>query len=418
MPSLPWPAAIALGAIVAPPDAAAAIAVLRQLRAPHRVFVILEGESLFNDATALLIFRLAVTTAVTGTFSGWHAIPLLIVVTLGSIGLGAVLSRLILLITPRIQDVPISVIVQFLSTFAVWMLADWLGLSGIITLVVFAILVARTAPDLMPARLRIPSYAVWEVVVFVLNILAFILIGLQLRPILDRLSRSELINFTVIAAAVCAAVIVVRIIWVMGYTGARWLVTRRRRDPQAEWTPPFRGATVVAWCGMRGIVTIATALALPSGFPHRDLIVFTAFCVVLVTLVVQGMTVRPLMRVLAIQADDTVEREVRLARAETARAGLDAVDGVQSTDDMVVLLRRKYEARISRAESGASPREMEGDGAPGSGYLGAQRRAHQAERRMLSDLRARGVIGDDAFHRVEEELDWAEVNVEAMTRRE
>jgi CPA1 family monovalent cation:H+ antiporter len=419
MPSLPWPAAIALGAIVAPPDAAAAIAVLRHLRAPHRVFVILEGESLFNDATALLIYRLALTAAVTGSFSGWHAIPVLLVVTLGSIGLGAVLSRVIQLIIPRIQDVPISVIVQFLSTFAVWMLADWLGLSGIITLVVFAILVARTAPDLMPARLRIPSYAVWEVVVFVLNVLAFILIGLQLRPILDRLSGSELLSYTAIAAAVCVAVVVVRIVWVMGYAGVLWLTGGRAdRASDAEWRPSLRGAAVVAWCGMRGIVTIAAALALPSDFTHRDLIVFTAFCVVLVTLVLQGMTVRPLMRALALQADNTVEREVRLARAETARAGLDAVEGVQSTDDMVALLRRKYEARISRAESGVVPSGSEGDGAPAAGYLAAQRRAHQAERRMLSDLRARGVIGDDAFHRVEEELDWAEVNVEAMTRRE
>ncbi len=420
MPTLPWPAAIALGAIVAPPDAAAATAVLRQLRAPHRVFVILEGESLFNDATALLIYRLAVTTAVTGTFSGWRAVPLLIVVTLGSIGLGAILSRVVLLVTSRIEDLPISVIVQFLSTFAVWMLADWLGLSGIITLVVFAILVARTAPDLMPARLRIPSYAVWEVVVFVLNVLAFILIGLQLRPILDRLSRAELITYAIVAAAVCAAVILVRIAWVMAYAVvARWIADRRSRGASRPfWYPSFRGATVVAWCGMRGIVTIATALALPSGFPHRDLILFTAFCVVFVTLVLQGMTVTPLMRVLALQADDTIEREVRLARAETARAGLDAVDGVQSSDDMVLLLRRKYETRISRAESGALSQELEGDGVPGTGYAAVQRRAQQAERRMLSDLRARGVIGDDAFHRVEEELDWAEVTAEAMTRRE
>jgi monovalent cation/hydrogen antiporter len=420
MPALSWPAAIALGAIVAPPDAAAATAVLRQLRAPHRVFVILEGESLFNDATALLIYRLAVTTAVTGTFSGWRAIPLLVVVTLGSIGLGAVLSRLVLLVTSRIEDLPISVIVQFLSTFAVWMLADWLGLSGIITLVVFAILVARTAPDLMPARLRIPSYAVWEVVVFVLNVLAFMLIGLQLRPILDRLSRAELITYAVVAAVVCAAVILVRIAWVMSYAAAaRWLAARRSgRTSKPQWAPPFRGATVVAWCGMRGIVTIATALALPAGFPNRDLILFTAFCVVLVTLVLQGMTVTPLMRVLDLKADDTVEREVRLARAETARAGLDAVDGAQSGDDMVLLLRRKYETRIDRAESGTAPREAEGDGGSGAGYAAVQRRAQQAERRMLSDLRARGVIGDDAFHRVEEELDWAEVTAEAMTRRD
>jgi Na+/H+ antiporter len=420
VPGLSWPAAIALGAIVAPPDAAAATAVLRQLRAPHRVFVILEGESLFNDATALLIYRLAVTTAATGTFSGWRAVPLLVLVTLGSIGLGAILSRLILFITSRIDDVPTSVIVQFISTFAVWMLADWLGLSGIITLVVFAILVARTAPDLMPARLRIPSYAVWEVAVFVLNVLAFILIGLQLRPILDRLSRGELITYTVVAAAVCAAVILARIAWVMTYaTVARWIADRHAgRTSKPYWYPSFRGAIVVAWCGMRGIVTIAAALALPAGFPYRDLILFTAFCVVLVTLVLQGMTVTPLMRLLALQADDTVEREVRLARAETARAGLDAVEGAQSGDDMVQLLRRKYETRIGRAESGAVPPELEGDGGPGAGYAAVQRRAQQAERRMLSDLRARGVIGDDAFHRVEEELDWAEVTAEAMSRRE
>jgi hypothetical protein len=128
--------------------------------------------------------------------------------------------------------------------------------------------------------------------------------------------------------------------------------------------------------------------------------------------------VTPLMRLLDLQADDTVEREVRLARAETARAGLGAVDGAGSGDDMVQLLRRKYQTRISRAESGAAATESEGAGVPGDGYAAVQRRAQQAERRMLSDLRTRGVIGDDAFHRVEEELDWAEVTAEAMTRRE
>src|SRR6266702_4163 len=165
VPELPWAAAIALGAIVAPPDAAAATAVLRQLHPPHRVLVILEGESLFNDASALLIYRLAVGAAMTGSFSGWSALPVLTVTTVGSMVLGWVLARVALLVTPRIHDVASAVIVQFLSTFAVWMLAERLGLSGFITLVVFAISVARRAPDLTPARLRIPSYAVWEVVV-------------------------------------------------------------------------------------------------------------------------------------------------------------------------------------------------------------------------------------------------------------
>ena len=174
---------------------------------------------------------------------------------------------------------------------------------------------------------------------------------------------------------------------------------------------------VIAWCGMRGIVTLAAALALPARFPYRDLILFTAFSVVLATLVVQGMTVSPLMRVLELRDDHTVQREVRLARAETARAGLAAVDGAESGNEMVRLLQRKYQARMRRAEAaGGVPPEPDDDG--GADYWSMVRRAQAAERRTLSDLRARGVIGDDAFHRVEEELDFADMNAEAMTRGE
>ena len=412
IPGLSWPAAIALGAIVAPPDAAAATAVLHQLRPPHRVLVILQGESLFNDASALLIYRVAVGAAVTGTFAGWRAVPELAAVALGSVLLGAALSRISIYISARIQDVPTAVIVQFLGTFAVWMLADRLGLSGIITVVVFAILVAREAPDLIPAKLRIQSYAVWEVVVFVLNVLAFILIGLQLKPILGRLSRIELLTYATAAAAVLATVMVVRIVWVTLYAGiARW-----RGAPIN-----LRAASVVAWCGMRGIVTLAAALALPDGgsgsapFPHRDFILFTAFCVVLGTLVIQGMTVRPLMRALNLRDDGSVDREVRLARAETARAALDAVDGAGNDGEMIAFLRRKYQARLRRAEwEDGAPEPAESDGWRDFGNV--QRHAYEEERRVLSDLRARGVIGDDAFHQVEEELDWAEVNAETRQR--
>jgi len=167
---------------------------------------------------------------------------------------------------------------------------------------------------------------------------------------------------------------------------------------------------VIAWCGMRGIVTLAAALALPDGgpgrFPYRDLILFTAFCVVLVTLVVQGMTVSPLMRLLKIHDDGSVEREVRLARAETARAALAAVQDTETKAELVPLLRRKYETRLQRAETGTSEAD----------FTDLHRKAQAAERRILSDLRTDGVIGDDAFHRVEEELDWAELNTEGMAR--
>jgi NhaP-type Na+/H+ or K+/H+ antiporter len=300
------------------------------------------------------------------------------------------------------------------------MIAEALGLSGIITVVVFAILIARTAPDRIPARLRIPSYAVWEVAVFVLNVLAFILVGLQLKPILGRLGRAELVTYLGVAATVTGAVILVRIIWVMGYAAVgRWLARWREPSAEAGRYPSFRTATVIAWCGMRGIVTLAAALALPARFPYRDLILFTAFSVVLATLVVQGMTVSPLMRALKLRDDHTVQREVRLARAETARAGLAAVDSAESGNEMVRLLQRKYQARMRRAESaGGVPLEPSDDDDGGADYWSVVRRAQAAERRTLSDLRARGVIGDDAFHRVEEELDFADLNAEAMTRGE
>ena len=405
VPELPWAAAIALGAIVAPPDAAAATAVLRQLRPPHRVLVILEGESLFNDASALLIYRLAVGAAAAGAISGWGIVPMLLVVTVGSIILGLALARAMLWVTTRIQDIATAVIVQFMGTFGVWIIAERLHLSGILTMVVFAMSVARTAPDILPARIRIPSYAVWEVAVFVLNALAFILVGLQLKPIVQQLDRAALLDHTRIALTICAAVILIRILWVMG--------ANLLRGPGTSESS--RHAVVVAWCGMRGTVTLAAALALPAAFPQRDLILFTAFLVVLGTLVVQGLTLKPLMVLLAIKHDDSVDREVRLARVETLRAGAAALADATAESEAVDLLRRKYRVRLEAAEarrdgarSGAeAPRREER-------YTVAARVAMAAERRRLSALRADGTIGDDAFHRVEEELDRAELSAETM----
>jgi Na+/H+ antiporter len=402
VPDMPWAAAVALGAVVAPPDAAAATAVLRQLRPPHRLLVILEGESLFNDASALLIYRLAVGVAAGGALSGWDVVPTLLFVTAGSIGLGVVLAPLTLGVTARIHDVATAVIVQFSSTFFVWILAERLGLSGILTMVVYAMSVARTAPDLMPARLRIPSYAVWEVAVFVLNALAFILVGLQLKPILAQLGRAELLEYAGVAGAICATVILTRVVWVLG--------THALRGPH---TPQGRrGAMVVAWCGMRGTVTLAAALALPADFPYRDLVLFTSFLVVLGTLVIQGLTLKPLMTALGLEHDDAVEREVRLARVETLRAGAAALaDGVAGTEAATLLLRQ-YEVRLAQAETRQGADEAWGD-APRD-LSAAALTATRAERRRLSELRADGTIGDDAFHRVEEELDRAELGAQAM----
>src|SRR3954453_9129142 len=299
VPAMPWGAAVALGAIVAPPDAAAATAVLRQLRPPHRLLIILEGESLFNDASALLIYRLAVGAAMGGAVVGWSAVPLLLLVSVGSIVLGLILSRITQLIMPRIHDIATSVIVQFVGTFGVCLLAEALHLSGILTMVVYAMAVAREAPTLIPARIRIPSYAVWEVVVFVLNVLAFILVGLQLKPILAGLGRAEALPYPGTAAVVCLVVIGVRVLWVMRDDIACRLLPRVGRAGGRCGTTG--NAAVVAWSGMRGTVSLAAALALPAGFPQRGLVLFVSFGVVLGTLVIQGLTLRPLMRWLGLE---------------------------------------------------------------------------------------------------------------------
>ena len=428
VPDMPWAAAIALGAIVAPPDAAAATAVLKQLRPPHRLLVILEGESLFNDASALLVYRLAVAATLVGALSPASVVPTLLIVTVGSLVLGFVLSRAMLAVNTRINDVATAVVVQFCGTFAVWMLAERLHLSGILTVVVFAMVTSRRAGTI-PARIRIPSYAVWEFAVFVLNVLAFILVGFQLKGILGRIDARTLLEYAGVAFAVCIATIVARIAWVSGAAAfSRW-----RCRPAPDGTPgrydrvglSRRAAAVVGWCGMRGIVTLAAALALPTvgadgtAFPYRDLILFTAFSVVLVTLVVQGMTLRPLMNALKLEDDGSVDREVKLARVETLRAALSATAELPR-QEMSGMLRRRYEVLLRRAESDLA----NGDGSPnaessvddGAIAVDAEivRTATSAERQRLIALRADGTIGDAAFQRIEQELDWEELDLQQL----
>src|SRR3954470_3053535 len=199
MPDVAWAPAIALGAVVAPPDAVAASAVLRQIRPPYRILTILGGESLLNDATALLIFRLAIGAAASGGFAAGNVAPAFLLAVVGSVVAGPVLGWIALQMFDRIQHVPTAIILQFVTTFGVWILADYLGLSGVLTMVCYAIAVAQTAPARTPARVRIPTYAVWESVVFALNILAFIFIGLQIRPILESLDPAEQRQYLIVA---------------------------------------------------------------------------------------------------------------------------------------------------------------------------------------------------------------------------
>jgi Na+/H+ antiporter len=406
-PEISLPVALVLGAVVAPPDAAAATAVLRQVRPPHRLLVILEGESLLNDATALLIYRLALAAAMAG-FAPSRRVPLALVSVAGSIFAGIVVARLYRQLTSRVSDVPSNIVLQFVGTFGVWMLAERVGLSGVLTIVAFAMTAARRGPE-MPARLRIAAFAVWDTVVFVLNVLAFVLIGLQIRPIFERLSPLQRTADVGFAAVVLATVIGARAAWVMTYnTLVRWKIRRfgvRERE-RPLMRPTVRGGLIISWCGMRGIVTLAAALALPAAFPQRDLVVLTAFAVVVGTLLLQGLTLRPLLRWLDLRGDDTLEREARLARMRAYEAALESLR--EETCLEAQALRHEYGLALQRVTEAAdgllNPVPLVSDP--------LRRRAIAAARARVLALRESADIGDGAYHVLEEELDRLELSVE------
>ena len=404
LPTMPWAAAIALGAVVAPPDAVAATAVLRQLRPPHRILTILEGESLLNDASALLIFRLAVEAVAVNGFSIAAVAPTFLLAVAGSLVVGPALGWLVLRLMERVRHMATAIILQFVSTFGVWMLADGLGLSGVLTMVCYAVTVARASPERTPARARIPSYAVWETVVFALNILAFIFIGLQIRPILESLKLADRGRYFAVAGVVLLTVIIVRFAWHMSFNAAlRW---RNRRfgfhPPRPMLRPTIGSGLLISWAGMRGIVSLAAAMALPSAFPYRNLIVFTAFAVVLGTLAIQGLTLKPLLHALDLHDDDPVSRELGAARERALRAALASLGRDRSP--VAELVRRELRARLAHEGSNAD----RGDATP-SEHSKLLREALQAARQAVLAMRASGEIGDDAFHQMEEELDWLEM---------
>jgi len=405
VPGLPWAAAVTLGAIVAPPDAVAATAVLRPLRPPQRLLGILEGESLLNDASALLIYRLAVGAVAAGGFSIQAVAPTFLLAVLGSLIAGPALGWLAQRLLEQVQHIPTAIILQFVGTFSVWLVAEHVGLSGVLTTVCFAMTLARMAPARIPARMRIPTNAVWATMVFALNIFAFIFIGLQIRPILVELAPPAREQYLGVAAAVLGTVIVVRIAWHMSFNAAlRWRDRRFGFNPPRPMLRPSVGSgLVISWAGMRGIVTLAAALALPEGFPARDLVVLTAFLVVLGTLLIQGLTLKALLRALHLHDGDPVAREEQAARQRMLEAACAQLPSESSP--AVDLMRKNLKIRLGRLQHPeASPASI------GAEYDTLYFAALHAARQALLALRDGGDIGDDAFHTLENDLDWMEVS--------
>lgn len=407
VPNLPWAAAVTIGAIVAPPDAVAATTVLRDVKLPHRVAVILEGEALLNDASALLIYRLAIAAVLAGGSIGAEAIaPAFLLSLVGSTVAGPAFAWLVGRIVSRIEDAPSSIILQFVSTFGVWVIAERIGLSPILTVVTYAMTLARSGPAYQPAHLRIPSYAVWDTAVVVLNVLAFLLIGLELGPVIAAAPAGNLGRWVIVGAAVLATVIVVRLGWTVA--AALWSEWQIRHRGVAASTaaplPNWRTGLLIGWAGTRGIVTVVTALALPQNFPERGMLLFAAFTVTVGTLLVQGLTLRPLVLALHLNDDDPINREVREARVITADAALTAISG--ETVEGVQAVRAELEAERQMAELAD-----EGDERPTLPLKALRAKALAARRQRLLELRREGTIGDAAFHRIEEELDLADLAV-------
>jgi monovalent cation/hydrogen antiporter len=401
-PGVPWAAAVALGAIVAPPDAAAATAVLRQVRVPSRVATILEGESLFNDASALLIFAVALRVAQDGDANVASLIPTYAASVAGSAALGLLLARVTPYITLLAGDTQASIVLQFCTTFGVWIVAEMLHLSSILTVVAFGIALAHPTSRRIAPLLRLKSFAVWETAVFLANVLAFTLIGMQLAPLLARLDPGQRAGYFMTGAAILVTVIAVRILWVMGYnSGLRFKNWRFGTIlPERVQPPTAKGGIIIAWSGMRGIVSLAAALALPNGFPERDLIQFTAFIVVLGTLVIQGFTLGPLVKWLRLPQDRQLDHEIALARQRALEAGIATLEG--NASQHAAALRLEYQAILDLGEASETGNLLQL-----TDHERLRLKAIQAARDAIYALRADGEIGEIAFQRIEAAIDRA-----------
>ncbi len=405
VPDLPWAAAFVLGAIVAPPDAVAATAVFQRLGVPRRIVTILEGESLINDASALIAYRVAVASVLTGTFSLLDASASFVVVGLGGIAVGIVVGRFVTLAMRKTSDPTMEIIVSLIAPIAAYLPAEELGVSGVLATVVAGLITGRRAARVLSPEARLMGQGSWSVVIFVINAFVFTAIGLQLPAIIADLGAYSTLELIGLGLAVSVAAIVARIVWVFP---ASYLPQLLSRGSEGEARPPARGVFIVSWAGMRGSVSLAAALALPLDVPQRPLILFLTFSVILATLVGQGLTLPFLIRhlgVLASSAPDTEETHARLAAVEAGLRRLDdMVLDYPGHGELIDTLRATFDHEASHV---MPPRDTPLDEAE------QERLEHRlirdavitAQREAVIGLRDDGVINDETLRRIERDLD-------------
>jgi CPA1 family monovalent cation:H+ antiporter len=409
---MPWAAGFVLGAIVSPPDALAATQIAHRLRLPRRIVTILEGESLVNDATALVAYRFGVAAVLSGAFSLTAATERFFVVGALSVLFGLAIGWLAGQIQARLDDPPVQVTISLLTPFAAYLPADRLGLSGVLAVVTTGLYLGWRAPEIVNARMRLQSFPVWGMVEFLLNGLIFILIGLQLPEVVGNLKDQSKSQLAWHGLAISGAVIAVRTVWVFSATWLRRMFCTAHEDKNPDW----RRATVIGWTGMRGVVSLAAAMALPeqlpngSPFPARDLILFLTFSVIFATLVLQGLSLPPIIRWSGLKDGGEAEREEREARLKANEAALARLNELSDSADKGAFerLRAEYEDRIRQLQvfgngENATPLKI------GKGpYDALLEEALKMERRTILRLRNERVINDAVLRRIQRDLDLAE----------
>lgn len=418
IPDFPLAAGFVLGAIAAPTDAVAVAAVAERLQVPRRILLVLSGESLVNDATALVLYRTAVAAVVSGAFSPLAATGEFLKASLGGIAFGLLAGWTMAHILKRINDSTLAITFSFLAAWVAYLPAEHLGLSGVLAVVTSGVFMGRQATHILSPRQRMQGLATWQVVIFVMNGLLFILVGMQLREVTRGLPLSNLPLLIGYAALVSLTVILARVLWVFPATYLPRLLSPalRFRDPN----PPWQNVAVLAWAGARGGVSLASALAVPltlnngAPFPQRDLILFLTFGIIFSTLVLQGLSLPPLITRLNFQVEDDVEQEERYARVTAARAASSRLDALIATGnyppEIVEEVRRLHIKRLRHLN-------VDGDGdeariADGTArYRELKQALIHAERDVLTRLRDDGTISDDALHRVQRDLDLDEVRL-------
>jgi Na+/H+ antiporter len=413
---LSWPACFALGAIVSPTDAVAATAIFHRLGVPRRLMVVLEGESLVNDATALILYTtaLALATGDGPPFSPGLTAGHFLVVGVGSVGIGLAVGWAIAGLRRHLSDPPVESTISLLTGFAAYLPAYALHLSGVLAVVTTGVYLGRVGPRIVSSRTRLQTQEMWAVVTFLLNGLLFILIGLQLRAIVAQLAPRLVGTFLGVTALVSVAVVVVRLVWMFpGARLARLLTPRQRRQPPAPW----QSIVVAGWAGMGGAVSLAAALALPQTLAGRNLMIVASFGVILVTLVGKGLSLPWLVRRLGLSADQSEAREETKARYKAAQAALTRLEALAAEEwappQKVAHLRAQYEHR-SHVLGAALDGHDDGDhdhAAETAGYQRLRRETLSAERQLVITLRDRGVINDEVLHRIQRELDLEEVRL-------